>query len=137
MVIKKEKIQSVNCIFDSNIISDKSVTGHNKCSKNPTVNLSALCNSSTDISCDSSDLIFTFLYARSSIRNASEQLVFRKLRSSCIPTNKNLTELKFGDRNGSNGVTWDRSSTVVKVLCYKSEGRWFDPGWCHWNFSLT
>jgi len=27
--------------------------------------------------------------------------------------------------------------TVVKVLCYKSEGRWFDPSWCHWNFSLT
>ena len=24
-----------------------------------------------------------------------------------------------------------RSSTVVKVLCYKSEGRWFDPSWCH------
>ena len=31
----------------------------------------------------------------------------------------------------------DRSGTVVKVLCYKSEGRWFDPGWCHWNFLLT
>jgi hypothetical protein len=29
----------------------------------------------------------------------------------------------------------DRSSTVVKVLRYKSEGRWFDPRWCHWNFS--
>jgi len=28
-------------------------------------------------------------------------------------------------------------STVVKVLCYKSEGSWFDPSWCHWNFSLT
>ena len=27
--------------------------------------------------------------------------------------------------------------TVVKVLCYKSEGRMFDPSWCHWNFSLT
>jgi len=26
---------------------------------------------------------------------------------------------------------------VVKVLCYKSEGRWFDPRWCHWNFSST
>ena len=26
---------------------------------------------------------------------------------------------------------------MVKVLCYKSEGRWFDPRWCHWNFSLT
>jgi len=28
----------------------------------------------------------------------------------------------------------DRSSTVVKVLCYKSEGRWFDPSWCPWIF---
>ena len=27
--------------------------------------------------------------------------------------------------------------TVVKVLWYKSEGRWFNPSWCHWNFSLT
>jgi hypothetical protein len=25
----------------------------------------------------------------------------------------------------------------TKVLCYKSEGRWFDSRWCHWNFSLT
>ena len=31
----------------------------------------------------------------------------------------------------------DRCGTVVKVLCYKSEGRWFDPRWWHWNFSLT
>ena len=30
-----------------------------------------------------------------------------------------------------------RGSTVVKALLYKSEGRWFDSGWCHWNFSLT
>ena len=28
----------------------------------------------------------------------------------------------------------DRGSTVVKVLCYKSVGRWFDPSWCQWNF---
>ena len=28
----------------------------------------------------------------------------------------------------------DRSSTVLKVLCYKSEGRWFDPSWYHWIF---
>jgi len=27
-----------------------------------------------------------------------------------------------------------RGSTVVKVLCYKSEGRWFDPSWCQWIF---
>jgi len=24
----------------------------------------------------------------------------------------------------------DRHGTVVKVQCYKSEGRWFDPSWC-------
>ena len=29
-----------------------------------------------------------------------------------------------------------RGSTVVRVLCYESEGRWFDPSWCHWNVSL-
>jgi len=28
----------------------------------------------------------------------------------------------------------NRGSTVVKVLCYKSEGRWFDPSWCQWIF---
>jgi len=27
-----------------------------------------------------------------------------------------------------------RGNTVVKVLCYKLEGRWFDPSWCQWNF---
>jgi hypothetical protein len=32
---------------------------------------------------------------------------------------------------------WQRGGTVVKVLCYKSEGRWFDFRWCHGNFSLT
>ena len=28
----------------------------------------------------------------------------------------------------------DRGGTVVKVLCYKSESRWFDPSWCQWIF---
>ena len=30
----------------------------------------------------------------------------------------------------------DVGGTVVKVLFYKSECRWFDPSWCHWKFSL-
>ena len=30
-----------------------------------------------------------------------------------------------------------RGSTVVKVLCYRWEGPWFDSICCHWNFSLT
>ena len=28
----------------------------------------------------------------------------------------------------------DRGSAVFKVLCYKSEGRWFDLSWCQWIF---
>ena len=28
----------------------------------------------------------------------------------------------------------DRGSTVVKALCYKLVGRWFDPSWCQWIF---
>ena len=28
----------------------------------------------------------------------------------------------------------DRGITVVKVLCHKLEGRWFDPSWCQWIF---
>ena len=28
----------------------------------------------------------------------------------------------------------DRSSRVVNVLCYKSEGRWFDRRWRQWIF---
>ena len=35
---------------------------------------------------------------------------------------------------GSKYTPGDRGSTAVKVLCYKSEGRWFDPSWCHWIF---
>jgi len=31
-------------------------------------------------------------------------------------------------------IIGDRGSVVVKELCYKSEGGWFDPRWCHWNF---
>ena len=31
---------------------------------------------------------------------------------------------------------WDRGSTVVKVLCYKSEGRLFDPSWRHRKFFI-
>jgi hypothetical protein len=32
-------------------------------------------------------------------------------------------------------ITGDRRGTVVKVLRYKSDGRWFDPRWCHWNWN--
>ena len=25
---------------------------------------------------------------------------------------------------------------MVKALCHKSEGRWFDPSWCYWKFFI-
>ena len=28
----------------------------------------------------------------------------------------------------------DRGSTMVKVLCYKLEGRWFKTSWFQWIF---
>ena len=28
-------------------------------------------------------------------------------------------------------IRGDRGGTVVKVLSYKPEGRWFDPSWWH------
>ena len=34
-------------------------------------------------------------------------------------------------------LTLNCGSTAVKVLCYKSEGRWVDFRWYHWNFSLA
>ena len=30
----------------------------------------------------------------------------------------------------------DRGGTVVKVLCYRSEGRWFDPRWLSFEFFI-
>ena len=46
---------------------------------------------------------------------------------------------RYGDFKGAvlYYIHSDRSGTVVQVLRYKSEGRWFDSRWCHWNFSLT
>jgi len=47
--------------------------------------------------------------------------------------------VKFFQRLNKNLIfplNGDRGGTVVKVLCYKSEGRWFDSRWCHWNFLL-
>jgi len=29
-----------------------------------------------------------------------------------------------------------KSLTLVRVLCYKSEGRWFDPSWCILEFFI-
>jgi hypothetical protein len=50
-------------------------------------------------------------------------------------TTEELSNFKFIDPLCLKVGTAD-GGTVVKVLCYKSEGRWFDSRWCHWNFPL-
>jgi len=58
-------------------------------------------------------------------RQATGDNIIQCMRFACWITDATNTHLG------------NRGSTVVKVLCYKSEGRWFDSNWCHWNFSLT
>jgi len=52
----------------------------------------------------------------------------------CVDTAQHLGRLESSMQLCYTG---EHDSTVVKVLCYKSEGRWFDTSWCHWNFFLT
>ena len=67
--------------------------------ENPTVKLNALRNSRTKIACCSSQSLFAFLYAGSSIQNAREQFVslihlsFVNFAHHQTPTNNSLTEL--------------------------------------------
>ena len=58
-----------------------------------------------------------------------------KLRYQLLKLHKpEGTQMKYGYVGFVEG---DRGGKVVNVLCYKSGDRWFDPSWCHWNFSLT
>jgi hypothetical protein len=42
-----------------------------------------------------------------------------------------ITEQDIVNMHTSSRKVGGRGGTVVKVLCYKSEGRWFDSRWCH------
>jgi hypothetical protein len=55
---------------------------------------------------------------------------------SCLVKNAFCSTEEFISA-GHNDMGTADGDTVVKVLRYKSEGRWFDSRWCHWNFSLT
>ena len=80
--------------------------------ENPTVNLSALCNSCAKIACCSSPVELQDLCADSSNQNASQRAIrlvyppfLCKLHSSSNPTNKNLTELGLETQYSSISVT--------------------------------
>jgi len=67
----------------------------------------------------------------------------QKFRKGKVPSERRITIYWLTWRNmpeglnvhGNYGMTPRfKSSTLVKVLCYKSDGRWFDSSWCHWIF---
>ena len=63
------------------------------------------------------------LYDRASTIRAKTFIAFITLIGPAINI---LADAVFGT-----GIFyWYRAGT----LRYKSEGRWFDPRWCHWNF---
>jgi len=52
-----------------------------------------------------------------------------------IPVEKPVNnQLSSGSYHSLQDQFGDRGSTVVKVLRYKSEGRWFGPSWCQCIF---
>jgi len=77
-------------------------------------------------------------HGKPSVRVAEECQLARWKRNV---QNRAYRTLRIHKRNNKNPyftkLKRDRGSTVVKVLCFKSERPWFDPSWCQWNFSLT
>ena len=66
-------------------------------------------------------------------RRYSDQLRSHRSSEGIRTVQNKLCEQSVETNTGTLG--WgDRGSTVVKVLCYKSEGRWFDPSLCQWIF---
>jgi len=76
---------------------------------------------------------------------ASPEMVVGESNNICFLHNPIFRSSSSGGRNAKisavisihNFHFVDRGSTVVKVLCYKLGGRWFDSRWYHWNFSLN
>jgi hypothetical protein len=83
MAIKREKIIVVNfililiqCLIDKSATQKWQICYSLKyIFANPTVSFNAFCSSCAKITCCSSEFIFTFLYAGSSIQNANELFV--------------------------------------------------------------
>ena len=68
-----------------------------------------------------------------------ENICRMAIRNLILNSSTLLSDLEWSKRIGLDfpdlpQSCGERGSTVVKVLCYKSEGRWFDPSWCHWIF---
>jgi hypothetical protein len=68
---------------------------------------------------------------RVDLKRKMSQVAKGKFINECIKQTIQLIKIQFVTSTKSLG---DRGSSVVKVLRYKSEGRCFDPRWCHGIF---
>jgi hypothetical protein len=70
--------------------------------------------------------------------NLSNQNIWLKPTSTPLPKTEFSTQYSHmgiaKDKTQLRRDPGDRGSTMLKVLRYKSEGRWFDPRWCHGIF---
>ena len=60
--------------------------------------------------------------------------MFSALQTPCWHTKMRDRKVRHWQITEPQNYGGDHGSTVVKVLCYKSKGRWFDPSWCQWIF---
>jgi len=59
-------------------------------------------------------------------------------KNNLVPTVQTIFSWAYFDNYTKYMCTrGDRAGTVVKVMYFKSEGRWFHSSWCHWNSSLS
>jgi hypothetical protein len=85
-------------------------------------------------------LVVIDLIRKTVIRGVKAVLALRNLglgkTFNCLVGRSSVTEC-FCIKHETLSLRAADGGTLVKVLCYKSEGRWFDFRLCHWNFSLT
>ena len=70
--------------------------------------------------------------------SASGRSLFESSPTECSVTSECDREAPYGKALARNRAEAPQKrniyiymgTAVVKVLCYKSEGRWFDPSWC-------
>ena len=86
--------------------------------------------------------IYTYIILRIIHQVSHSSIHLRKRQSICLQISYLILKLIFVTLTHLCKclkyifIYGNRGGAVVKVLCYKSEGRCFDPRRCHWNFSL-
>jgi len=76
----------------------------------------------------------TSIHIQYTYTNKSSTHILKHLNKMFISYGLQPTIFKTVNTSTLHRSTGDHGSAVVKVLCYKSEGHWFDPSWFQWIF---